>query len=125
MLRLLLCVAIALGVASCQERARTSEVSSTTTNPLLQRVAPKNVCMANDRFMTEPQIEVVVNGSVYYGCCPMCERRLRDEAEIRTATDPVSRRPVDKAKAVIGKLKSGKVLYFESEATFAAYRQRT
>ena len=102
------------------------EVSKTTParGPLL-RVEAQKVCMINDRFMSAPQIPVVVEGKTYYGCCPMCERRLRDEPASRFGVDPVSKKRVDKAAAVIGKLESGAVLYFESEQTFGAFTQKT
>jgi hypothetical protein len=40
--------------------------------------------------------------------CPVCERRLSDEPSARTATDPVNGHPVDKAPAVICKLRDGR-----------------
>jgi hypothetical protein len=36
----------------------------------------------------------------------------------------VSKKRVDKAAAVIGKLRTGEVLYFESEQTLDRYRER-
>lgn len=80
------------------------------------------VCMVNNQYMGRPQIPVTVNGRTYYGCCAMCKGRLEKDASARTGTDPVTQRPIDKALAVIGKTTSGDVLYFESRATFAAYR---
>jgi YHS domain-containing protein len=92
---------------------------------VLQRVDATKVCMVNDHFMAAAQIPVAVEGKTYYGCCPMCERRLREQPDSRFGIDPVSKKRVDKAGAVIGKLESGKVLYFESEQTFRAYQQQT
>jgi YHS domain-containing protein len=91
----------------------------------LVRVAADKVCMMNDHFMGVPQIPVPVDGKTYYGCCPMCERKLREQPDTRFGVDPVSKKRVDKAGAVIGKLESGKVLYFETEQTFRAYQQQT
>jgi YHS domain-containing protein len=54
----------------------------------------------------------------------MCKGRLAQDASIREAVDPVSGKPVDKAKAVIGAKPDGKVLYFESEKTFSQYQKR-
>lgn len=125
MSRLLILVMLALPLLDCERRADPSEQKGATgaaTNALLERVMPANVCMANNRYMPERQTPVVVDDKTYYGCCPMCERRLRDDSSTRTATDPVSGDPVDKALAVIGKLRDGRVLYFESEQTFAGYR---
>ena len=90
----------------------------------LQRVAPKRVCMVNDTVFPKDQIPVKVDGKTYFGCCEMCKGRLASDPTIRQATDPVSGKPVDKAKAVIGATPDGKVLYFESDKTFAAYRKR-
>jgi YHS domain-containing protein len=109
--------AVFFGPLACgrQDRAA-SEVEPTPVQvAAVERVEASTVCMMNDRFMNAPQIPVKVDGKTYYGCCPMCEERLKTDASIRTAIDPVSKRRVDKATAVIGKLQSGKVLYFESE----------
>jgi YHS domain-containing protein len=89
------------------------------------RVEAQKVCMINDHFMAAPQIPVSVEGKTYYGCCPMCEQRLRTQPDSRFGIDPVSKKRVDKASAVIGKLESGSVLYFENEQTFNAYPQRS
>ena len=100
--------------------------STTRATPVsLVRVDAQKVCMVNDHFMNAAQIPVAVEGKTYYGCCPMCERRLREEANSRYGIDPVSKKRVDKAAAVIGKLQSGKVLYFENEQTFRTYQQQT
>lgn len=89
--------------------------------PALQRVETKKVCMVNNQVFDKDQIPVTVEGKTYYGCCEMCKDRLTKDAAIRSAVDPVSGKPVDKATAVIGALPDGKVLYFESEATFGQY----
>ena len=98
-------------------------VRSATAEPV-QRIQPKRVCMVNDTVFDKDQIPVAVGGKTYYGCCEMCKGRLAQDASIRGATDPVSGKPVDKAKAVIGAKPDGKVLYFESEKTFAAYQKQ-
>lgn len=87
----------------------------------LTRVDPSLVCMVNNQFMGRPQIPIEADGRTYYGCCEMCKGRLANDPSSRVATDPVSRRPVDKAVAVIGMTGDGRTLYFESEETFAAY----
>ncbi|WP_146646480.1 TRASH domain-containing protein [Labilithrix luteola] len=71
--------------------------------------------------MGSDQIPVSVDGKTYYGCCSSCKDKLMNNAAARTALDPVTQRPVDKATAVIGKTSSGKVVYFESDDTFARY----
>lgn len=91
----------------------------------LARVPVDHVCMVTDTYFTDPQIPVAVGMKTYFRCCEMCRGRLTSDAAVRVATDPVSGRPVDKADAVIGALASGKVLYFESERTLAAYQPAT
>lgn len=91
----------------------------------LVAVPAEHVCMMNDKRFPEPQIPVEVDGRTYYGCCAMCKERLATDAAARTAIDPVSRRPVDKATAVIGAATDGRVFYFESAANRAAYSPPT
>jgi YHS domain-containing protein len=90
----------------------------------LQRVATANVCMMNNTVFPKAQIPVAVDGKTYFGCCEMCKGRLAQDPTVRQAVDPVSGKSVDKATAVIGALPDGKVLYFESEKTFAAYQKQ-
>ncbi len=75
------------------------------------------VCMVNDRDMGAPQIPVLVEGRTYYGCCKMCEKRLREDASVRSATDPVSHQKVDKAVAMLARDSSGNVFYFADETS--------
>lgn len=82
------------------------------------------VCMVNDQFMGQPQIPVNVKGKTYYGCCAMCKGRLQSDASTRTASDPFSHEPVDKATAVIGRLPDGATLYFANRENFDSYSQR-
>ncbi len=83
------------------------------------------VCMVNNQFMGRPQIPVQVNGKTYYGCCAMCKARLEGDAKARTAVDPVTQTPVDKATAVIGTTSTGSTLYFASREHFDAYARRS
>lgn len=87
----------------------------------LKRVETKKVCMINNQVFEKDQIPVEVEGRTYYGCCAMCKERLAKDPASRQAVDPVTGKTVDKAKAVIGALPDGSVLYFESEKTFAKY----
>lgn len=84
-------------------------------------VPSKQVCMINDASMSNEQIPIVIDGRTYYGCCPMCKERLGKDEASRYAVDPVSGKKVDKATALIGALPGGRVVYFESAETFAAY----
>ncbi len=99
-------------------------VAGTVRAEPLQRVPAKRVCMVNNTRFDKDQIPVAVDGKTYFGCCEMCKGRLAEDASIRQSTDPVSGKPVDKAKAVIGAKPDGKVLYFESEKTFSAYQKQ-
>lgn len=85
---------------------------------------PSLVCMVNDRFMGSEQIAVPVEGRTYYGCCAACKDKLENNPRARTAIDPVTQQPVDKASAVIGKTAQGNVVYFESEASFGRYAKK-
>ena len=94
-------------------------------NAALTRVDdPSTVCMINDQHMGVAQIPVQVEGKTYYGCCQMCEAKLKTSPEARLGIDPVSQKPVDKAVAVLAKTATGKVLYFESDANMQAYASR-
>jgi len=125
----LLC-ALALS-AGCEQRT-TSKASTPSARPSaavvvtkgtpLERVADaSHVCMFNDEYMGAPQAPVVVDARTYYGCCPGCNERLEKDAAARQATDPVSRRPIDKAVAVIGRTSQGAVVYFENEQNLKAF----
>lgn len=96
---------------------------SAVAGPIEQvtKVDSDKVCMVNDASMSTEQIPVKVKGKTYYGCCAMCKARLVNDASARQAVDPVSGKKVDKARAVIGALAGGKVLYFESEKNLVAY----
>ncbi len=87
----------------------------------LKKVDAEYVCMVNDAVFASPQIPVEVGGKTYYGCCPMCEKTLKESAEARQSIDPVSGNIVDKAEAVIGALPDQSVLYFESEENMGMY----
>ena len=87
----------------------------------LKRVETKKVCMINNQVFEKDQIPVQVEGRTYYGCCEMCKERLAKDKAAREATDPVTGKTVDKAKAVIGAQPDGSVFYFESEETLKKY----
>ncbi len=86
-----------------------------------KQVENQMVCMVNDRAFSSPQIPVEVGNQTYYGCCSMCEARLKDDAVIRKAVDPISGVEVDKATAVIGAAEDGAVKYFESAENLNKY----
>ena len=68
------------------------------------------------------QTPVSVEGRTYYACCEMCQNQLRDDPSTRTAIDPVSGNKVDKAAAVVGVDKAGKVYFFESVKNLNGFR---
>lgn len=90
----------------------------------LKRVENQNVCMVTDMHFAKKQIPINQAGKTYYGCCEMCKATLAKDAKSRTAVDPVSGKPVDKATAVIAAKADNSVLYFESEKTFSQYQKR-
>ena len=81
----------------------------------LKPVEAQYVCMMNNKVFDKPQIAIEIEGKTYYGCCPMCADRLKNDVSLRTATDPVSGKQVDKASAVIGADTQGMTYYFESK----------
>jgi YHS domain-containing protein len=81
----------------------------------LTRINPRYVCMINNQAFNKEQIPVKVDGKTYYGCCQMCEAKLKSDPASHIAIDPVSGKEVDKAAAVIGASPDGTVYYFESE----------
>lgn len=89
--------------------------------PGLTRVEARLVCMMNNRLFEKEQIPVEVGGQMYYGCCEGCKKALQQNAGLRSAIDPVSQKPVDKATALIGAKDDGTVLYFESEDSMRSY----
>jgi len=89
----------------------------------LKRVPTEQVCMVNDEFMAKKQIPIQIRDKTYYGCCQMCVSTLTNDAGARHAIDPINGHTVDKATAVIGARTGGSVFYFESEATFTAWKQ--
>jgi YHS domain-containing protein len=117
-------LALACGRAEPQREPEPAPSPSAAAAPVtaaLQRVPATHVCMMNNRFMGAAQMPVQVEGKTYYACCDMCVKRLNADPSIRSAIDPVTQKPVDKSKAVIGKLPSGDVVYFESEDSLKRY----
>jgi YHS domain-containing protein len=116
-----------LVVACDRKPAEPASVASaapvvTTAKPAVVRVTDASLtCMVNDMYMGTPQIPIAVQGKTYFGCCDMCKKRLAEEASVRSARDPISGRTVDKAVAVIGKTRTGKLVYFENPENFARF----
>ncbi len=104
-----------------QAAATPTAAPSGQTQALTVVSDPSQVCMVTNQFMGKPQIPIAVDGRTYFGCCEMCKGRLGSDPSSRTALDPVSQRPVDKAVAVIGRNEDGAIFYFENEQNLAAY----
>lgn len=77
--------------------------------------------MVNDQHMSAAQIPVQVEGKTYYGCCQMCEAKLKQNEQVRLGRDPLTQKAVDKATAVLAMDAKGKVMYFENEANMRTY----
>lgn len=91
------------------------------SQPVISPIDSKYVCMINNQSFNKEQIPVEVDGKTYYGCCQMCEAKLKSDSGSRTAVDPVSGNDVDKATAIIGAAPDGTVYYFESEQNLKAF----
>lgn len=84
-------------------------------------VPNKEVCMVTNMHFARPQIPVTRDGKTYFGCCENCKATIQNDASSRMATDPQSKKSVDKATAVIAANSSGSVLYFENKSNFEKY----
>ncbi len=98
-----------------------SAIADESPESSLKEVEGKKVCMITNQLFVKDQIPVDLEGKTYYGCCEMCEAKLKDNPESRVATDPVSGNKVDKSEAVIGAASDGSIYYFESEENLKSY----
>ena len=87
----------------------------------LKPVEAQYVCMMNNKAFDKPQSAIEVEGKTYYGCCPMCADKLKGDASLRSAVDPVSGNYVDKSSAIIGTDPHSMTYYFENEENFHKY----
>lgn len=131
---------LVLATASCNDTKteKTSTASYETEAPLPldvslqekdqfgykkgQKVPNDEVCMVNDAFMGKKQIEVPLDGKMYYGCCTMCKERLPKDENVRYGIDPLTGEKVDKADAYIVLVgNNGEVAYFASSTHFEKF----
>lgn len=87
----------------------------------LTKIEPSKVCMVRNHAFEEPQLPLEIKGKIYYGCCEMCKNMLVKDWKQRVAVDPVSKKTISKAAAVIGVGANKSVLYFENETNLEKY----
>jgi YHS domain-containing protein len=100
--------------------AQTSQMPVADAAPVgrLAKIDARMVCMVRNHAFDEPQIPIEIKGKTYYGCCEMCKGMLAKDRKQRMATDPVSKKTVDKATAVAA---NKGILYFENETNLDRY----
>ncbi len=84
-------------------------------------VENKQVCMVTNMHFAKDQIPVEKDNKTYYGCCQNCKATIQKDASARIATDPQSKKFVDKATATIASNEAGDVLYFQNKENFEKY----
>jgi len=87
-------------------------------------ISHNKICMVDDIYQGDyPTLSVGIAGRTYFGCDTKAILDLSSKQDIRFAIDPVTKKKVDKATAVIGihPKRDGKVVYFESRETFTEF----
>lgn len=97
-------------------------VFAATGGQKVKQVDAKYVCFITMKKFDKPLQSTIVEGKKYYGCCDNCIKTLNDDPKSRVAVDPVTKKEVDKATAVIGVDKAGHAWFFENEANLKAFR---
>jgi YHS domain-containing protein len=118
-----------LGTVAAEGAAESAESggsAKSASSGALTRISDHGgVCMLSNRYLGErADVPIEVEGKTYRGCCANCAARLGSHPETRTASDPVTGKPVDKATAVLARDANNRVFYFESEATLAGFAPR-
>jgi len=88
----------------------------------VKQVNAKNICFINKTRFQRTLKSVKVDGKTYYGCCDDCLAKLKDDPQTRMAVDPVSGKEIDKATAVIGADRNGKIYFFENRENLKKFR---
>ena len=88
----------------------------------LKRVDAKYTCFVTKHLFAKVQHPVAIEGKTYYGCCQMCNTKLKNDPALRYDTDPVSGNKVNKADAIIGVDDQGRIYFFENEQDFKKFR---
>lgn len=101
------------------------EDNYSSTLPALEDTIPHNkVCMVDDVYQGDfKTLPIALVDKTYYGCSAKATKDLAKDEKLRIAEDPINKRKVDKAIAIIAihPDKDGKVIYFESKETRNKY----
>ena len=117
-----LCVIAAAAALSTALTAAPQGQSDQPKGKGLVQVESKYVCMINNQRFNKEQIPVAVGNRTYYGCCQMCKDKLRNDPKSRVAIDPISKKKVDKATAIIGVDADGSAYYFENAENLKQFK---
>jgi YHS domain-containing protein len=120
-----LCVIAAAAALSTTLSAAPQGQSDQPKGQGLVQVESKYVCMINNQRFNKEQIPIAVGERTYYGCCQMCKDKLRNDPRSRVAIDPVSKKKVDKATAIIGVDDDGSAFYFENVENLKHFKPGT
>jgi YHS domain-containing protein len=81
------------------------------------------VCMLDNVVHDEPGVEFAYQGQRYFLCCPRCRDRFSADPEaFGRDLDPVSREPVEKARAAIYAY-GGRAYFFASDEHLQTFAQ--
>ena len=101
----------------------TSAAPGATETAVVKPADHSSVCMVTNMVPGDRKMfPVEVDGKTYYGCCPVCVKRLKTERAVRYAVDPVTGREVDKSAAFIVAGPDRKAFYFASSESAAKFR---
>ena len=106
------------------EHSKESDQYLTSLPSQSDTISHSKICMVDDIYQGDyPTLPVRLSANTYYGCDAKAIHELSSKQDVRFGIDPVTKRKVDKALAVIGlhRKRDGKVLYFESKKTFTQY----
>ncbi len=99
----------------------TTETKTEQTKAHLKQVEVRFVCMQNNKAFDKEQVPVTIDGVVYFGCCDNCNKTLSSKEENRYALDPVSKKRINKAEAIVGAAADNSIYYFESVENLKAF----
>jgi hypothetical protein len=102
-----------------------NQANKNSLNDMYNQKLPINkVCMAGDEIKFKVIHPVKIEGNTYWACCNKCEARLHNNLnDVRYATDPFSKKKINKADAVVvqNPTKKGRVLFFETYKNYEKY----